>query len=96
MLLDEIETTFSGSTYPGAYALADEYPNEWESTLCKLQGKDWRTVVTSDFDSQGGVAEGVRSQRFHLFPARVRSDKDRGSVRHHKRPADKIHPTGSS
>lgn len=67
MLLDEIETTFSGSAYPGDNALAESYPNEWESTLRQLQGKDWRTVTARDFDSQGGIIEGVQALSIQGF-----------------------------
>jgi hypothetical protein len=60
MLIDELNRMFADVVYPGDKALAGSYPNEWESTLRNLQGKDWRTVASKDFDSQGGIIEGVQ------------------------------------
>ena len=51
---------FSEVVRPGYAGLADSYPNEWESTLRQLDGKDWRTVKIEDFDSQGGILEGIQ------------------------------------
>src|SRR5262245_48940093 len=61
MLLDEINREFSDVVYPGDNALADSYPNEWESTLGNLRGKDWRRVEGKDFDSRGGIIEVVQA-----------------------------------
>ena len=61
MLLDELYRVFSGVVYPGDNALADSYPNEWEPTLKNLFGKDWRSVVATDFDSAGGIIEGIQA-----------------------------------
>ncbi|MGZ4962096.1 MAG: hypothetical protein ACXWC8_06015 [Limisphaerales bacterium] len=61
MLLYELNHLFSDVVYPGDKALADSYPNEWEFTLRNLQGKNWRSVKGQDFDSQGGIIEGVQA-----------------------------------
>lgn len=61
MLLYELNSAFRDVVYPGDRALGDSYPNEWESTLRNLHGKDWRSVKGEDFDSQGGIIEGVQA-----------------------------------
>lgn len=61
MLLYELNRVFAGVVYPGDNALADSYPNEWEPTLRNLHGKDWRSVVAKDFDSEGDISEGIHS-----------------------------------
>jgi hypothetical protein len=58
-VLLELESLFGHTEYPGDAALADSWPNEWESTFEQLSGKDWRTVQIDDFDSQGGAMEGI-------------------------------------
>ena len=61
MLLNELNQEFADVSYPGDDQLADSYPNEWESTLDNLRGKDWRVVEAKDFDSQDGVIEGIQA-----------------------------------
>ena len=61
MLLNEINREFCDVVYPGDAGLADSYPNEWEPTLRNLHGKDWRCVESRDFDSQGGMIEGIQA-----------------------------------
>ena len=61
MLSDELESLFGQVPYPGDKALADSYPNEWDSTIEQLHGKDWRTVGVLAFDSQGGIVEGIQA-----------------------------------
>ncbi|MEK7953821.1 ankyrin repeat domain-containing protein [Luteolibacter soli] len=61
MLLEKLNQEFSDISYPGDDQLADSYPNEWEATLDNLCGKDWRDVEAKDFDSQGGVIEGIQA-----------------------------------
>ncbi len=61
MILHELEKQFSDVAYPGDQAVGDSYPNEWEPTLRRLHGKDWRQVTVDDFDSQGGLIEGVQA-----------------------------------
>jgi hypothetical protein len=69
-MVHELDKLFAEAKYPGDMALADAYPNEWEATLKRLQGKHWRSVVVKDFDSQGGITEGVQAlglKGFHFF-----------------------------
>ena len=60
-MVHELDKLFSEAKYPGDTALADTYPNEWEAMLKQLHGKHWRQVTVKDFDSQGGVIEGVQA-----------------------------------
>ena len=59
-LYDELESLFGEFAHPGDKALASSLPNEWESIFEQLHGKNWHTVEISDFDSQGGIYEGIQ------------------------------------
>jgi hypothetical protein len=58
-LLYQLDPLFGEVVYPGHSALADSFPNEWESALKKLHGKDWKSVRWEDFEFDGNIGETV-------------------------------------
>jgi hypothetical protein len=61
MLLRELDNLFSDVCYPGDKALADYWPNEWESFFERVKGKNWRNVTANDFVFDAGIDEGIQA-----------------------------------